>query len=49
MIVICGVCNVVLIKSFGVDEVLDYKIFEGVKMESLFGRKYDVVIYCVKY
>ncbi|XP_059459866.1 chloroplast envelope quinone oxidoreductase homolog isoform X2 [Corylus avellana] len=42
----CGARNIELVKSFGADEVLDYKTPEGAALKSPSGRKYDFVIHC---
>ncbi|EXB84481.1 Putative quinone-oxidoreductase-like protein [Morus notabilis] len=42
----CGARNLELVKSLGVDEVVDYKTLDGAALKSPSGRKYDVVIHC---
>ncbi|KAL1540962.1 chloroplast envelope quinone oxidoreductase [Salvia divinorum] len=42
----CGARNLNLVRSFGADEVLDYKTPEGVALKSPSGKKYDVVVQC---
>jgi chloroplastic oxoene reductase len=41
----CGARNIDFVKSFGADEVLDYKTPEGASLRSPSGKKYDVVIH----
>jgi len=42
----CGARNAELVKSLGVDEVLDYKTPEGAALKSPSGTKYDAVMHC---
>ncbi|KAF5746279.1 hypothetical protein HS088_TW06G00450 [Tripterygium wilfordii] len=42
----CGARNIELVKSFGADEVLDYKTPDGTALKSPSGKKYDAVIHC---
>ncbi|KAF9666711.1 hypothetical protein SADUNF_Sadunf16G0257200 [Salix dunnii] len=44
----CGARNIEFVKSLGADEVLDYKTPEGAALKSPSGKKYDVVIHCVR-
>ncbi|XP_055811756.1 chloroplast envelope quinone oxidoreductase homolog [Solanum dulcamara] len=44
----CGARNIEFLKSFGADEVLDYKTPEGATLKSPSGQKYDAVVHCAR-
>ena len=41
----CGARNIQLVKSLGVDEVLDYKTLDGAALSGPFSQKYDAIIH----